>query len=700
MIAAIKKWFEPPVFEGDEEKMFRVSLLNAGAITVVLFSFLVIVGSLLGGRTPSSTIFINLFGITIGFLLRFWLYHGKIDAVGAILLILGFILITAAIITLGTIRTPTTTDYLLLVVIAGVLFELRGIVVSTIVSSLAVLGLIIAENAGILPQPDYTVTITQWVTYTSLFGATGGLAFFSLKFTRRALVRAQQEIKERERADLELRKLTQAVEQSPASIALTDLDGNIEYVNPRFTQVTGYSFDEALGKNPRILKTDLTPPETYRQLWKIISAGKEWHGEFVNRKKNGSLYYESAIISPITDLNGVPTHYLAIKEDITERKRAEEKIRQQNEYFTNLHQITLDLLSRKETQTLLNNIAHYAMSLVNAQHGYIFLPDGDSLLLCAATGGFAHNIGRREPKPGVGVLGHVWQSMETVIVENYSEWEFRDPNYKSEDLLAIAGVPIKIESNIIGVLQVANTKTPHAFSEEDIQILTRFATLAALVLDNAQLLDSAEHEITERKRNETVLQKHVIKVEHLQAELREQALRDPLTGLHNRRYLSETIEREIARARRENTPLSVIVSDIDHFKIINDTYGHQAGDKFLTKIASLMKEHARESDIVCRYGGEEFLLVLPGTTLESAAKRAEEIRQKCAELILNHEGKDLKVMMSFGVATHPNHGKEAEEIIIKADKALYGSKRNGRNCVTIWDDGEDSKEKRQGCAGI
>jgi diguanylate cyclase (GGDEF)-like protein len=104
------------------------------------------------------------------------------------------------------------------------------------------------------------------------------------------------------------------------------------------------------------------------------------------------------------------------------------------------------------------------------------------------------------------------------------------------------------------------------------------------------------------------------------------------------------------------------------------------------EIASLMKNHARGSDIVCRCGGEEFLLALPGTTMDSAQKRAEELRQKCSEVVIQHEGKDLKVTMSFGVSTYPDHGNETEQIIIKADKSLYKSKRKGRNCVTAWEE--------------
>jgi diguanylate cyclase (GGDEF)-like protein len=177
---------------------------------------------------------------------------------------------------------------------------------------------------------------------------------------------------------------------------------------------------------------------------------------------------------------------------------------------------------------------------------------------------------------------------------------------------------------------------------------------------------------------------HMAEIEYLQTELREQALRDPLTGLFNRRYLNETIEREILRADREKTPLSVIIADIDFFKKINDLYGHQAGDKFLVEIASILKHNVRGSDIVCRYGGEEFLLVLPDTSQEAAASLAEKLRILCARLVVPHDGKDLQVSMSFGVATYPEHGTQADEVIMKADKAMYQSKTDGRNRVTNY----------------
>jgi diguanylate cyclase (GGDEF)-like protein/PAS domain S-box-containing protein len=211
-------------------------------------------------------------------------------------------------------------------------------------------------------------------------------------------------------------------------------------------------------------------------------------------------------------------------------------------------------------------------------------------------------------------------------------------------------------------------------------------------LDSSTYWYAVMVDITSRKYNEDAIQvaneklnDHMREIEQLHAELSEQALRDPLTGLYNRRFLGEMMVREVARAGRENDCVSIIVSDIDHFKRINDTHGHLVGDQFLVEIASLMKTHTRGSDIACRYGGEEFLLVLPGTNKETAKQRAELLRLICASLHIPHEGKNLNVTLSFGVATYPLHGQDAEEIIIKADKALYNSKRRGRNRVTVWD---------------
>jgi len=143
------------------------------------------------------------------------------------------------------------------------------------------------------------------------------------------------DITERKRAEDQIRKLSQAVEQSSSSVVITNLAGDIEYANPKFTEVTGYTLDEALGQNPRVLKGGSQPKEFYADLWATISSGREWHGEFCNRKKNGELYWESASISPIRDASGEITHYVAIKDDITERRRIEQAIAEQKQLLEN-----------------------------------------------------------------------------------------------------------------------------------------------------------------------------------------------------------------------------------------------------------------------------------------------------------------------------------------------------------------------------
>ncbi len=147
------------------------------------------------------------------------------------------------------------------------------------------------------------------------------------------MIGTSMDITERKQAEEELEKLSQAVEQSPASVVITDLRGTIEYVNAKFCEVTGYTIEEALGQNPRILKSDQTPPKVHRELWKSLKAGYEWRGEFQNKKKNGELYWESATISPLKSSDGSTAHYLAVKEDITERKQMEESIREKEARF-------------------------------------------------------------------------------------------------------------------------------------------------------------------------------------------------------------------------------------------------------------------------------------------------------------------------------------------------------------------------------
>jgi len=168
---------------------------------------------------------------------------------------------------------------------------------------------------------------------------------------------------------------------------------------------------------------------------------------------------------------------------------------------------------------------------------------------------------------------------------------------------------------------------------------------------------------------------------NLNAQLKEMVNHDTLTGLFNRRYMEETFERELIRAKRQNYPVSVIMSDLDHFKVVNDTFGHLAGDEVLRAIGRLMKLFVRGSDIYCRYGGEEFLLILPGMKEETACERAEQLRTAIAASPIIFGTSAIRVSASFGVVTFPQHGKTCDELIAVVDNALYKAKKSGRNQV-------------------
>jgi len=199
---------------------------------------------------------------------------------------------------------------------------------------------------------------------------------------------------------------------------------------------------------------------------------------------------------------------------------------------------------------------------------------------------------------------------------------------------------------------------------------------SSMQLGDRHALISVLLDVTERVRAEREMWA-------LQQKLAEQSVRDALTGLYNRRYLEEALNRELILAERHDYPVSMIMTDIDHFKKVNDHYGHLAGDEILRAVGALLKRNARASDIYCRYGGEEFLLVLPQMSLEKAAVRAEQLRRTLSAAPIRYGATAIPITASFGVAAYPENGRAGERIIEAADKALYEAKDNGRNRVRL-----------------
>lgn len=234
--------------------------------------------------------------------------------------------------------------------------------------------------------------------------------------------------------------------------------------------------------------------------------------------------------------------------------------------------------------------------------------------------------------------------------EGYLDW--------LEDTKSILAVPFKLRDKVVGLFEVESSKTG-AFSEADQHLLDILTSQAAVAIENAKLLQKTEM----------------------------LSVTDGLTGLWNHRYFQEKLESEILRTKRYITPLSLIMSDLDHFKRFNDTYGHPVGDKILKRAASILKLGLRETDIVARYGGEEFAIILPQTELENGVKVAEKLRMALRSYNLRLDDESLKeptITMSFGVACSTDGRTTRIELIEQADSALYEAKQKGRDMVCAY----------------
>lgn len=238
-------------------------------------------------------------------------------------------------------------------------------------------------------------------------------------------------------------------------------------------------------------------------------------------------------------------------------------------------------------------------------------------------------------------------------------------------------IPMTVQGEVMGSLHLmaGENKNDERWSAENQLILRNVTEQIGLVLWNLRLRE----------------------------DLRNLSIRDPLTGLFNRRFMEESLDREFTRAEREGSSIGIVMVDIDHFKRVNDTYGHEAGDAVLREVGGLLLDNIRASDIACRYGGEEFALILPEASVETTFARAESLRERVAQLKIVHTERHLgPVMLSAGVAVFPDHGLTSETVLDAADKALYQAKKEGRDrvCVAVQDRPAPKKNPLVGHFGI
>ncbi|MBI5030671.1 MAG: diguanylate cyclase [Chloroflexi bacterium] len=270
-----------------------------------------------------------------------------------------------------------------------------------------------------------------------------------------------------------LLQLHHAVEQSPVSVIITDLQGNIEYVNPKFTQVTGYAFAEVIGKNPRFLKSGETLPDEYRNMWQTVLAGQEWHGEFHNRRKNGELYWEAASLSPIFDMQGKITHLLAVKEDITERKDIEAKLRASEEYARSIVESSLDIIIAVDNQRCITEFNPAAEEAFGYKRDEVIGKHIGFLYADVKQGQSVHQMVSRQGK-----------LIQEVVNRRKNDELF--PSYLS------AAVMRNDQGELLGVVGISRDITANKQAEE--AIAHRDATLSAVAFAAEQFLRAASWE--------------------------------------------------------------------------------------------------------------------------------------------------------------------------------------------------------------
>ncbi|HEY4949507.1 MAG TPA: diguanylate cyclase [Candidatus Acidoferrales bacterium] len=468
--------------------------------------------------------------------------------------------------------------------------------------------------------------------------------------------------------------LNSLIENTPLGVVVLDRDRRVQLCNDAFEKLFLYPRDELVGSelDSRISLADARIEA--QELTARVASGRRVQQSARRARKDGKLIDVELNAVPLVE-DGEVRGSFAIYKDISEQTKAQEQARQDAHA---LNQFVAELQLRTTQMALLNELGDLLQCCAGAEEAYVVVAQSVRKLLPAATAGILY------------VFKSSRNAVEAAAI--WGDSRASEPIFAPEMCWALRrGQPHWSEYSTTGIT-CQHLKDPSGSTYLCVPMVGQGETLGVLHLefanDTSALANIGPESIQQSRQRlaATVAGQVALALASLRLRetLRDQSIRDSLTGLFNRRFMQESLDRELQRARRKKRPLAVVFIDLDHFKRFNDSFGHDAGDTVLRRIAEVFRQHFRGDDVICRYGGEEFAIILPEATAKDAAKRANLLRLQAKKLRFRHQDQTLDpVTLSIGVAAFPEHGSTPEDLLQAADRSLYQSKSEGRDRVTV-----------------
>ncbi|NET55882.1 MAG: diguanylate cyclase [Symploca sp. SIO2E6] len=486
------------------------------------------------------------------------------------------------------------------------------------------------------------------------------------------------EVSERQRVEAALEEsqhlIQRIADSTPNILYLHDLNQqrNI-YANRELPVMLGYQPEE-IDKMGTALMQNLMHSEDFAKLhqrfqkFDSLSDGEVIESEYRLRDKYGEWRWFHTWETVFTKtVSGSPQQILGTAQEITERKQVEEALRVVNGQLADW---VNELEQRNQEMAILSKINDFMQACVKVEEAYEAISALVAPLFPNVSGGLFIINSSKHWLESVATWGDQFTS--STLLKPDECWALRrgqlhGVNDTDTDVLCqhYHHPPLPKQSLCIPMMAQGETLGMLCLSSAEPGKLTKAKKQLAITVAEQIALSLANLQLRERLRN--------------------QSIRDPLTGLFNRRYMEKSLQQELYRAERNQKPLGLIMLDIDHFKRFNDNFGHEAGDMVLQELGKFLQENVRKSDIACRYGGEELMLILPEASLENSKQRAEEIRSGVKQLKV-HNGRQClgQVTISLGVACFPQQGLSGNSIIQAADSALYQAKKEGRDRTVVY----------------